>query len=402
MSTASSTAAVVLKSRRALPFFAEHPWVFAGAVQRVSGSPEPGAEVAVVTDRDEFIAWGLFNPQSNIQVRLYSWDADVRLDEDFWRQRIRAAVNLRRDVLGLMQPQGAFRLVYSEADGLSGLVVDRYADWLLMQFTSLALGQRRELLARLLQEIVEPQGIWLRTEKGMRAAEGLDIADGLVHGEAPPRPLFIEEHGLRYGLDVVEGQKTGFFVDQRDNRLAAAKYASGKRVLDVCCYTGGFSLNLLRHGNASSVRGVDLSEPALQLARQNAELNGLADKVQFEKGDAFKTLEHARDAGEKYGLIVLDPPKMARQGKAVEGALRGYHMLNRMAIECLEPGGILVTCSCSGHVSREAFEDVLAEAALSAERRVQILELRGAAADHPTLVSCAETNYLKCAICRVE
>lgn len=402
MSTVSSTAAVILKSRRALPFFAQHPWVFAGAVQRISGSPEPGAEVAVVTERDEFIAWGLFNPQSNIQVRLYSWDADTRLDEGFWRQRILAAISLRRDVLGLMQPESASRLIYSEADGLSGLIVDRYSDWLLMQFTSLALGQRREMLTRLLQEVAHPRGIWLRTEKGMRAAEGLDVADGLAAGESPPRPLYIVEHGLRYGMDVMEGQKTGFFIDQRDNRLAAAKYASGKRVLDICCYSGGFSMNALKHGGAASVRGIDLSEPALQLARQNVELNGLADKAEFEKGDAFKTLEHTRDAGEKYGLIILDPPKMARQGKAVEGALRGYHMLNRMALECLEPGGILVTCSCSGHVGRDMFEEMLAEAALSAERRVQILESRGAAADHPNLLSCAETDYLKCYICHAE
>ena len=255
--------------------------------------------------------------------------------------------------------------------------------------------------SRLLQEIMQPRGIWLRTEKGMRAAEGLDVADGLVSGEAPPRPMFIKEHGLRYEMDVVEGQKTGFFVDQRDNRLAAANYADGKRVLDVCCYTGGFSLNVLQHGGAISVRGIDQSEAALQLARNNAELNGLGSRAQFEKQDAFQALEQARDAGEKYGMIILDPPKMARQGKAVEGALRGYHMLNRMAIECLEPGGILVTCSCSGHVSREMFEDMLAEAALSADRRLQILESRGAAADHPTLVSCMETNYLKCCICRV-
>lgn len=401
MPTTSTAATVVLKSRRALPFFAQHPWVFAGAVQKTSGTIEPGAEVAVVTDKDEFIAWGLYNPQSNIQIRLYSWDPDVRLDEDFWRARLEAAVGLRRDVLGLVKPESACRLVYSEADGISGLVADRYGDWLLLQFTSLALGMRRELLSRLLQEIMQPRGIWLRTEKGMRAAEGLDVADGLVSGEAPPRPMFIKEHGLRYEMDVVEGQKTGFFVDQRDNRLAAANYADGKRVLDVCCYTGGFSLNVLQHGGAISVRGIDQSEAALQLARNNAELNGLGSRAQFEKQDAFQALEQARDAGEKYGMIILDPPKMARQGKAVEGALRGYHMLNRMAIECLEPGGILVTCSCSGHVSREMFEDMLAEAALSADRRLQILESRGAAADHPTLVSCMETNYLKCCICRV-
>lgn len=403
MPVATDVATVVLKSRRALPFFAQHPWVFAGAVQKIIGTPAPGAEVAVVTDRDEFIAWGLYNPQSNIQVRLYSWNLDQRLTREFWQERIAAAVRLRRETLGLCQPAAACRLIFSEADGLSGLVADLYGEWLLLQFTSLALAQRRDMLAEILRELLVPQGIWIRTEKGIRAAEGLDLVDGLHSGSSPPQPLLIEEHGIKYQLDVVTGQKTGFFIDQRDNRLAAARYARGKSVLDICCYSGGFSLNAVRQGGAKAVRAVDLSESALQLARANAELNGIpAGMIQFQKQDAFKALEAFRDSGEKFGMIVLDPPKMARQGKAVEGALRGYHMLNRLALEILEPEGILVTCSCSGHVSREMFHDMLAEAALSADRRLQVLESRGAGADHPLLVSCLETDYLKCAICRVE
>src|SRR5262245_52907953 len=211
---------VMLKPRRAQPFFGRHPWVFSGAIARIAGTPSPGDEVSLVTEHGEFVARGLFNPVSNIQVRLYGWDPAQPLDEEFWSTRLDSAIRLRRDVLGLCGPSAACRLVFSEADGLSGLIVDRYDEWLLVQFTSLALASRRDLLIRLLVEKLQPAGVWLRTEKGIREAEGLEIADGLLIGREPPRPLVIVEHELRYGIDVVEGQKTGFFLDQRDNRRA--------------------------------------------------------------------------------------------------------------------------------------------------------------------------------------
>jgi 23S rRNA (cytosine1962-C5)-methyltransferase len=392
---------VILKPRRAQPFFARHPWVFSGAVTRVEGDPQPGAEVALVTDHGEFIARGLFNPHSNIQVRLYGWDARTPLDEAFWSSRLDEAIRLRRDILKLVGPTTACRLVFSEADGLSGLVVDCYGDWLSVQLTSLALASRREVLTRLLQEKLAPAGIWLRTERGIREAEGLEIADGLLTGEAPPRPLIIEEHGLQYGIDIVEGQKTGFFLDQRDNRLTATRYVRGGRVLDLCCYTAGFAMNAARHGGAREVLAIDVSEPALTMARANAERNELAESIRFEKSDAFKALENLREAGERFDVIILDPPKLARHSRGVPEALRGYHSLNRLAIEVLADDGILVTCSCTGYVERAMFENMLAEAALSARRRLQILEVRGASADHPTSVACAETDYLKCYIGRV-
>jgi 23S rRNA (cytosine1962-C5)-methyltransferase len=392
---------VVLKPRRAQPFFARHPWVFSGAVARTEGDPQPGAEVALFTEHGEFVARGLFNPASNIQVRLYGWEARTPLDEAFWSSRLDEAIRLRRDVLKLIGPDTACRLVFSEADGLSGLVVDRYGDWLSVQLTSLALASRRELLTQLLNEKLAPAGIWLRTERGIREAEGLEIADGLLSGEAPPRPLVIEEHGLQYGIDVVEGQKTGFFLDQRDNRLAAARYVRGGRVLDLCCYTAGFAMNAIRHGQARDVLAIDVSESALAMARANAERNGLAGSICFEKSDAFKALEALGGAGERFDVVVLDPPKLARHSRGVPEALRGYHSLNRLAIEVLADDGILVTCSCTGYVEREMFENMLAESALSAKRRLQILEVRGAAPDHPTSVTCRETDYLKCYIGRV-
>ena len=399
--SAPSLPQIVLKPRKALPFFSRHPWVFQGAVDWLVGEPQPGDVVDVIDDAERFVARGLFNPQSQICVRLYSWDEAVPLDEAFWSQRLDDAIALRRGLFGEFPPDSACRLVFSEADGLSGLTVDRYGDWLMVQVTSLALSKRLDLIVQLLQTKLQPRGIWLRTEKGIREAEGLELADGLLWGEAPPRPLVIRENGVQFSLDVAEGQKTGFFLDQRDNRRRVADFVRGHRVLDVCCYSGGFALYCLVNGGASHVTGVDMSESALALARSNAELNGVADRLTLVKRDCFKALEEFAAAGERFDTVILDPPKLARHRQGVEAALRGYYSLNRSALSLLKPGGFLATCSCSGHVSSEMFVDTLAQAALHENRRLQILESRGAAADHPTSVTCLETDYLKCYLCRV-
>ncbi len=390
----------MIKPRRALPFFSRHPWVFSGAISRLTGEPEPGAEVVVRTHSGEFIARGLFNPHSNIKVRLYSWDEDVPLDEDFWSARLDEALELRRRLAEHHGQADAQRMVFSEADGLSGLVVDRYRDFLLIQLTSLALASRQDTLVSLLREKLKPSGIWLRTEKGIRESEGLELTDGLIDGREPERPMFIEEQGIRYGIDVVQGQKTGHYLDQRDNRLAAAPWLRG-RVLDLFCNTGGFGLAASVRGGAKSVLGVDVSEPTLALARANAELNGVANIMEFEKRKVFEALEAYHREGRRYDAVILDPPRMTRHRAGVAKALRGYHSLNQMAVNVLEPGGILVTCSCSGLVSRTDFEGMLAEVAQTTGRRIQVLEARGQSADHPVSAHCFESNYLKCYICRV-
>ncbi len=391
---------VVLKRRRALPFFSGHPWVFAGAIDRVSGGIEPGAEVRVVSHEGQFIARGLYNPDSNIRVRLYAWDEDQALDAEFWGSRLRDAIGLRERLFAGRPDERACRLVFSEGDGVSGLTVDRYGDHLLLQWTSRALAQREPEIVEQLQNLLRPAGIWRRTEKGIGQLEGLDIQDGLIAGSEPPRPLFVEEHGLRYGVDVVAGHKTGFYFDQRDNRAAAARYLSG-RVLDLFCYTGGFGLAALKLGQAEQVLAVDSSEPALTVARQNAELNDLANRIQFEPAVALTKLQQLGENGERFDGIILDPPKMARTRGGRERALKGYAHLNRAALDVLQPGGILVTCSCSGLVSRSDFEQVLAHVAADSKRRIQILESRGQAADHPVSAQCLESAYLKCFICRV-
>jgi 23S rRNA (cytosine1962-C5)-methyltransferase len=290
--------------------------------------------------------------------------------------------------------------VFSEADQLSGLVVDRYAQWLSVQVTGLGMARRLDEIVAILRELVHPRGIFIRTEKGVGSAEGIELRDGLYWGEAPHGPAFIEENGIRYGVDLAEGQKTGFYLDQRDNRRVAAGYMHKRRVLDMFCYSGGFALNAVVHGQAREVLAIDASAKAVALARANAELNGVAG-VRFEAADCFAALAALVSDGERFGAVVLDPPKFARSRASVDDALRAYHRINRLAVDALEPSGILVTCSCSGHVTREDFLFMLLGVAEQTKRDIQVLETRSAAPDHPLSVTCLETEYLKCFICRV-
>jgi len=397
--TPLSAARVILKPRKSRPFYGRHPWVLDSAVDRVEGSPADGDVVDLYTEKQKFVARGIYNHQSRIRVRLYTWNPAETLDAQFWRRKLEAAIALRTQ-LGLDQPQGGARLVFSEADGLSGLIVDRFADYLSIQVNALAMAVRLDEIVAILAELVRPRGIIVRTERGIPKAEGLVVEDGLYWGEAPEGPVFIEENGLRFGVDLAEGHKTGYYLDQRDNRRIAASYMQRRHVLDLCSYSGGFSITAAALGKAREVVAVDASAKALALARANAELNGVAN-IRFETGDVFSVVDQKVLAGERYGGVILDPPKFARSRGAVEDALRAYHRLNRMAVELLEPGGILVTCSCSGHVTREDFLYMLVGVTQQTGRDIQILEQRGAAPDHPVSATCLENEYLKCFICRV-
>jgi 23S rRNA (cytosine1962-C5)-methyltransferase len=395
-----TAARVVLLPRRARPFYGRHPWVYAGAVAAVEGAPADGAEVDLVSHTGNFVARGLYNSRSKIRVRLYTWSPDTPLDRRFFRDRLERALRLRGPILGLDRPGQACRLVYSEGDGLSGCTVDRYDRWLVVQFTGLGLARRRDLLVDLLQELVEPEGIYLRTERGIGRLEGLELQDGPLWGQVPAAPVAIDEHGLRFLVNLAEGQKTGFYLDQRHNRQAVAALAAGRRVLDAFCYTGGFGLHAARAG-ARAVLGVDVSPTALALARENARLNGLTD-VEFVQAEVFDHLQALHSAGERFGLVVLDPPKFARARHAVEEALRAYRRLQTLALRLLEPDGILVTCCCSGLITLGMLDDLLAQIAAAERREVQILDRRGQAPDHPVAVACPETSYLKCVISRVQ
>jgi 23S rRNA (cytosine1962-C5)-methyltransferase len=389
-----------LKPRRAQPFFGRHPWVFAGAIDRADGDPTDGAEVDLVSHADNWIARGIYNGRSKIRVRLYSWKPEQSLDRDFFRDRLAAAIRLRRDILKIDHPGSACRLVFSEGDGLSGLTVDKYDRWLAIQFTALGLAERRQMIAEILAELTDAAGVYLRTERGIGRLEGVELHDSPLRGDPPPVAITIEEPGgLRYIVNLAEGQKTGFYLDQRDNRLAAARYAAGRSVLDAFCYTGGFGLHAARAG-ATVVESVDSSAAALDLAHQNAETNGLGN-IQFTHADVFDHLARLAKEGRQFGMIVLDPPKFARSRSAIPEALRGYRRLQSLALRLLEPDGILVNCCCTGLITMEMLDELLSQVASEARRDVQILDRRGQSADHPVAVSCLESNYLKCVIARV-
>ncbi len=437
------TAQAVVRAGKARPFYGRHPWVLDKAIatleppfsgtsansqpakqqtpsqqppeqpdRSTEGSPRvspaeglcfapvDGDVVDLVAENRKFIARGILNTQSKLRVRLYSWQQEA-LDASFWNRHLEAALRLREQNGLLAGPEAAARLVFSEGDGLSGLIVDRYADYLAVQVTSLGIAKRLgTVFLPALVSLFRPQGIFLRTERGTARSEGVRFEDGLVWGTAPDGPVFISEHGIRYGVDVAAGQKTGFYLDQRENRLQAAGYLAGRRVLDVFCYTGAFSLVAARHGPCVEVLGLDSSPKAVALAQANAQLNNIT-QVRFQSGDAFEALEQRATAGEKFGGVILDPPKFCRSRHAVDDALRAYHRINRLAVELLEAEGILVTCSCSGHVLREDFLAMLSGVSQKSGRQIQVLEQRGAGVDHPVHVSCPETEYLKCFVCRV-
>jgi len=373
--------------------------VYAGAISVVEGEPADGDVVDLYSHTGNFVARGLYNSKSKIRVRLYTWSQDTALDRDFFAQRLDAAWRLRSQILGLEGPGRACRLVFSEGDGLSGLTVDRYDRWLVVQFTSLGLAQRKEMLAELMVEVMHPEGIYLRTERGVGHLEGLDLQDGLLWGQVPAEPIIIEEAGARFLVNLREGQKTGFYLDQRDNRRAVAGLAKDRRLLDAFCYTGGFGIHAARAG-ASAVLGVDVSEPALALARENAQLNGVQN-ASFVRSEVFAYLQKLVEAGERFGMVVLDPPKFARARNAIEEALRGYRRLQTLALRLLESDGILVTCCCSGLITMDMLQDLLAQLAAEERRGIQILQRGGQAPDHPIAAVCPESSYLKCLICRV-
>lgn len=390
---------VLLKPHKSQPFYGRHPWVLDSAIAKIEGTVADGDAVDLISEKGSWIARGWFNSHSRIRVRLYTWKQDEDLDDAFLRRKIESAISLRRE-LGLLGGNSATRLIYSEADGLSGLIVDSFGSHLVVQPTAMAMANRLDSIVPQLVELANPASILVRIDEGTAQREGLTAVAEHKWGEPPPEVVFIEEHGVRYGVQMAKGQKTGFYIDQRDNRLAAARYMRGRKLLDMCCYSGGFSLCAVKFGGACEAIGVDTSEHVVQLARANAQLNDV-DHVRFEKGDCFEDLDARHAAGEKFDAVVLDPPKFTRGRKGIDDALRAYHRLNQRAVELLTPGGILVTCSCSGNVSREDFFDMLYGVAVKTKRDIQVLEMRGAAADHPVGVVCPENQYLKCFICRV-
>lgn len=368
-------------------------------MDKVLGDPQPGDTVRVTTFDKEFIAYGLYNPDSNIRVRLYSWEHGRPLDEAMIAARIEAAVRARHEHMRLGDPAGACRLVYSESDGLSGLVVDRYADVLVVQFTSKAFALLETTVVETLKRLLEPRAIIRRCDRVMNDLEKMTLEDAVLVGDPPKGAFIVVENGLEWHVNVMSGQKTGLFLDQRDNRLGLCRYTEGKGVLDVCCYGGGFGVTAMKLGKAKSLTGIDASGPAVALAQRNADLNDVS--AEFINQQAVPAMQELAREGRRFGVVICDPPKFAKKAGDVDHATKGYEWLNRAALDLLDPGGVLCTCSCSGHLSQADFLDILASASQKAGKPIQILEQRGQAIDHPVSAYCLETAYLKCVIARV-
>ena len=382
---------LILKPGREKSLARRHPWVFSGAVDRVEGAPEPGATVAVRAATGGFLAWAAFSPQSQIRARAWSFDEAESIGPEFFRARIDGAVSRRA---GLERDTDALRLVHGEADGLPGVVCDRYAGRVVLQLSSAGAERWRDEIVAAVCAASGCREAYERSDLEVRSLEGLTPRTGALRG-APDGMVTIAEHGLHYRVDVAHGQKTGFYLDQRANRRTIGALAAGRDVLNAFCYSGGFSLAALA-GGAASVLSIDSSAAALELARENLVLNGLdAACAEWREADVFQCLRELRNAGRAFGLVVLDPPKFAPTAAHAERAARAYKDVNLLALKLLRPGGLLATFSCSGGVSADLFQKIVAGAAADAGADAELVERFHADRDHPVLMSFPEGEYLK-------
>ncbi len=396
--TENSLKTIVLKAGREKSVLRRHPWIFSGAVASMTGQPESGETVEIRAADGTPLAVGAYSPQSQIVVRVWDFDAATPITRDFLRARLARALSMRKT---LSASGTAGRLVNAESDGLPGLVVDRYGDFLVCQFLSAGAERWKSEVVGLFGELAPCQGIYERSDVDVREKEGLQPVTGVLAGSAPGDLLEIEEGGCHFWVDIKRGHKTGFYLDQRENRAIVGELTQGREVLNCFAYTGSFGVYALR-GGASRVTNVEASAPSLELARRNLELNGLdpalAENVE---GDVFQVLRRYRDARREFDLIVLDPPKFAESHSQIERATRGYKDINLLAFKLLRPGGLLATFSCSGLVTPDLFQKIVAGAALDAGRDAQILRRLSQSPDHPVALNFPEGEYLKGLICRV-
>jgi 23S rRNA (cytosine1962-C5)-methyltransferase len=401
LSLPAALGAVVVRS----PSFS--PFIYRKRIEHVEGNPEPGDVVEIRLVDGTVVGYGLFNPLSELMVRVLS-ESPVRPDEAFWVSRLERAVSLRRDWLGLAEPSEACRLIHAEADGLSGLVVDRFASVLSIEAFSLGMFERGAAIAELLTPMVNARGWVLQTGPKTESQEGFEEATLIQSGT--PRSVEIKEAGTRFRIPIPGGHKTGFFCDQRENRLKLARMAEGKRVLDVCCYTGGFAIQAKKLGRAAEVTGVDLDEGPLEMAKENGDLNQL--RIQWVHADAFTYMRDLIRGGKRYDVVVLDPPKLITSREDYDAGKIKHFDLNRLALQLVEPGGLMLTCCCAGLLLEHDFVELVLSAArrtgppsgmpeLPDGRRVQIIDRTGASPDHPVADNCPENAYLKAVWLRV-
>jgi len=393
-------AVVWLKAGKEKSICSHHPWIFSGAISRQEQGITPGAIVDVLQADGTWLARGYINPHSQIAVRLLTWDEQEPIDRPFWERRLRRAIRDRAE-LYTNPNTNAYRLVHAEADGLPGLIVDRYADWLVLQSLTLGIEQWKSTLAELLLDITGCKGVYERSDADVRSHEGLRFANGLLKGSQPPAPVRVLENGHLFAVDVYHGHKTGFYLDQRDNRSYVAPYCAGAQVLNVFSYTGGFAVYALAAG-AKDVTNVDSSSDALHMVEVNTALNELPARNRLMEGDAFQILRHLREDALRFDVVILDPPKFAFSRAQLTSATRGYKDINMLGMQLVRPGGILATFSCSGLVSEDLFQKIVFGASLDAGRDGRILHRLGQGSDHPTLLSFPESAYLKGFIVRVD
>ncbi|MCI7583535.1 MAG: class I SAM-dependent rRNA methyltransferase [Eubacteriales bacterium] len=377
---------IYLKKNEEKRIIAGHPWVYANEVARIEGKDKNGALVSVFSNDGKFIGKGYINHLSKILVRIFIRD-DKTDDESFYKERIRRADDYRKS-LGF---ENAYRMVFAESDDLPALIIDKYDDVFVMECLSYGISQRKNLIVKCLVDLFNPRGVYEKSESQVLKKEGLPDTSGVLYGEVPEN-IIINENGIKMSVDVRNGQKTGYFLDQKENRFAIRRYAKDKAVLDCFCNSGGFSMNAA--AVARKVTAVDISETAVKKVEENARLNGFTN-VEAVKADVFSFLREARSRNEKYGLVILDPPAFTKSASEISDAYRGYKDINILGMKLTESGGFLVTSSCSQHMTLPLFKKMLAESARESGKRVRIVEIKTQSPDHPSLLSADETVYLK-------
>lgn len=384
---------IKLKKGKEKAVLQRHPWVFSGALEKINGSPQNGDVVKVCSANNDFLAYGYYNNQSRVAIRLLAWNENQAIDETWYAEKINQAIASRAHLR--TKETNAYRLIFSEADFLPGLIVDQYADFLSVQILSAGIEKAKPILIALLVKALQPKGIFDRSDATARTHEGITAENGLLWGEAPAEFIAVKENGITYHINIAEGQKSGFYCDQRDNRKFLASYAKGKTMLDCFSYSGGFTLNAFAQG-AKAVTSVDSSALAIATLKQNISLNKF-DKKEFTaiQSDVNKQLRVFKEEGKKFDMVVLDPPKYAPSRSALDRAARAYKDLNRLGLLLLESGGLLATFSCSGAVDIETFKQIIAWAALDAGKEVQVIKQFSQPEDHPVRLSFPEGEYLK-------
>lgn len=387
-------AKVILKKGEEDRILLGHPWVFGNEVRGIEGAIQPGDIVDVYDSRNHYLGSGYINPQSKILVRLLTRDHE-EINREFFRKKIQQAWDYRKKLVDT----SSCRVIFGEADFLPALIVDKFGDYLSIQTLSLGIEKYKDMIVELLEEIIEPKGIYERNDVQIREKEGLDQKKGFIKGPFDTN-VEIMENEVKMLVDIENGQKTGYFLDQRENRAALKPFVKGARVLDTFTHTGGFALHAAHYG-ASEVTAVDISEHAIEYVKKNAELNGLQDKIKGVVGNVFDVLKEYQLAEEKFDVVILDPPAFCKTKAAVEGAYRGYKDINLRGMKIVKPGGFLVTCSCSHYMYPGLFMEMLQDAAKDAKRMVRQVEFRTQAKDHPVLYGSDESMYLKCVILQV-